>query len=130
MDWSEGGLRWHRVAIWDARPGLVQATGLDTAELEYLEQLGCGGATTELSPAGLARAVAIGWGGSADRDVRAARAARAHVRAMDALSDALDETGLRTAPRLMTVSRMERVLRAFDIEGVLNAAELRLALAE
>jgi antitoxin component YwqK of YwqJK toxin-antitoxin module len=88
-------------------------------------------ATGPISPAGVARLIAIGWGGDEDRDAALARVARRLVRDLDdpSLTNALRETGLDTAPRLLTATRLERVVAAMGASAAVDGDALVSAFA-
>ncbi|PRQ09809.1 E3 ubiquitin-protein ligase sspH2 [Enhygromyxa salina] len=89
-------------------------------------------AEAPISAAGMARLIAIGWGGDEERDATLARVARRVVRARQdpALTEALRETGLDTAPRLLTATRLRRVITAMRAVPAVDQHALVPAFAE
>lgn len=79
----------------------------------------------ELSPQGLARLIAIAFGGTDERDGARARAARSHVRAHPSLQEVLPTLGLDTAPRLITAGRLERLCAACNASEAVDGDALR-----
>lgn len=87
-------------------------------------------AADALSPAGMAHAIARGWGGDDGRDAKAARAFRSLVRAVgpSSLARVLAEQQLDRAPRMQTPQRVTTVIEALATEPSVDAAALHAAL--
>lgn len=73
--------------------------------------------------------IALGWGGSADRDRHAARRARRYVRSLPALAAALASVGLDTGPRLHTARRARQLIEALRSVPGISADALAFVLA-
>ena len=63
-------------------------------------------------PSRLLVLIALGWGGTADRNRQIARQARRYVRSLPVVAGALASVGLDTAPRLHTARRARRLVEA------------------
>ncbi|NVB38832.1 hypothetical protein G6O69_13405 [Pseudenhygromyxa sp. WMMC2535] len=110
-----------------APPEPVLRCDLGELDLDELAALADG----PISPTGLARLIALGWGGDESRDGELARVARKLVRERndEALRAALAETGLDAAPRLLTVRRLERVIEIMQDVPAVDTQALQRELA-
>ncbi|KIG15584.1 putative lipoprotein [Enhygromyxa salina] len=136
-DWSASGERSEERTIPAPAPApelrcpsepTLRAAGREDLDVDDIAALGGG----PISAPGLAQLLAIGWGGDEHRDAELARAARRIVRERDdpALVAALRETGLLTAPRLLTCARVERVIEAIGPVDAVDSEALVDALAQ
>ena len=89
-------------------------------------------AADALSPAGMAVAIARGWGGDDDRDTKAARAFRKLVKkvAPPSLASTLREQQLDRVPRMQTPQRVTTVIDALASDAAVDAVSLRAALID
>jgi hypothetical protein len=89
-------------------------------------------AAESLSPAGMAYAIAIGWGGDDGRDAKAARTFRKLVKkvAPASLSSVLAREQMDRMPRMQTPQRVTTVIDALAGDAAIDAASLRAALIQ
>jgi hypothetical protein len=86
----------------------------------------------KLSPIGMARAIALGWGGDDDRDPTISRLARRIVRrlAPPTLAHRLDLLGFDRAPRILDAARAQRVVSELSEDPAVDAKALVDALVD
>jgi hypothetical protein len=104
---------------------LKAAAGGDAAALQAL-------GARSLSPPGLARLLAVGWGGDDNRDDEVARAHRRLVRkrASPGLAARLAALGLDRAPRILTETRLQHIVVELGRDASVDAAALLGAFVE
>lgn len=84
-----------------------------------------------LTPAGMGRAIARGWGGDGDRDANVARLMRRLVRklAPPSLAEAIARLGLDRSPRWQTPLRVDGDTRVLAADRAVDGGALREALS-
>jgi hypothetical protein len=113
------------------------ATMLPEADAPILTALARGNSgvvegAAKLSPIGMSRAIALGWGGDDDRDPTISRLARRIVRrlASPSLAHRLDLLGFDRAPRILDATRAQRVVSELSEDPAIDAQALVDALVD